>query len=215
VPQNELSNCFLLIDSNTSKRNSGNVPSTNSISDILYFTSMPDDIGTSKIANVAQTTILGRTESIKTYGSSGGRAWNLNLQFFAEDTGYAAVKTAVTAKLNWCESLVHTQYVNGLSQGLPILLFQFGDYISVRVICTSVSTSIIGPWLVDTGTLQSRTTQQVGPPAPTTFGPGGSSERLGDIVLPLFGTAHLILEDLGDRSWGFDEVRRGKHLGQL
>lgn len=203
MPQQAMRNCFLRIESTkNTRRDTANQPTPNRLTNTLFFTNMPDDIGTTKTANVTPTTILGRSETIKTYGSSGGRAWNLSLQFFAEDTGYANVRAAVTEKLNWCESLVHPQYVNGLSQGLPIVLFKFGDYLAVRTICTSVQTSLPGPWLVSA--------------ADDRFAPaiGAQGERLGQITLPLYGVANLVLEDLGDKSWGHDQVKRGAHLGQ-
>lgn len=219
MPQPLLRNCFLHIGSvGALASRSSNVPKTglNTAGDTLWFTNLPENVGTSKQANVTATNILGRSETIKTYGSSQGRAWNLDLHFFAEDPGKGAIRQAVVDKLNWCESLVYPIYANGLSQGIPRVLFKFGDYLSVMTICTSVTTNIAGPWSVnDTSNFVIRDGQINLPTGPndTAFQQNkrGAQETLGDISLPLYGTVNLVLEDIGGKSWGHFDVKAGRH----
>ena len=223
MPQPYHSTCFLRIETKGPPTSGSNTPNPDTLTDTLYFTNIPDDIGSSKQANINPTTILGRSETIKTYGSSGGRAWNLNLQFFATDAGASweeDVKKAVVDKVNWCESLVYPQYINRLSQGPPLVRFIFGDYLNVLTLCTSVQTSVTGPWLVQRKNREDDKVPTRGQflgftkNTRVTDGPGGSAEILGDIILPLYATVTLTLEDLGDQSWGHEDVRRGLHNGQ-
>lgn len=202
MPQPLLKNCWIRIESENARSlvRTSNVPASGLSFDTLFFTNLPENLGTSKQANVTSTNILGRSETIKTYGSSQGRSWNLDLQFFAEEPGKAAIEQAVVSKVNWCESLVYPIYTNGLSHGIPRLLFKFGDYLSVIVICTSVTTNIAGPWSV------TRSTR-------ARFGNLGTNESLGDISLPLYATVNLVLEDIGEKSWGHADVKGGLHNG--
>ena len=145
----EIPNCFIQILSEVrgtvSTGFSNNSVRRNSVGDRLLFTSMPQNFQSTKSANLQQTPILGRSEPIKTYGSSGARVWNVELIFFANDN----VITDVLDKIYWCESLAYPIYSNGVSQGLPVCLLAMGSYLNVKVLCSNVSTIIPEEWSIE------------------------------------------------------------------
>lgn len=189
MAQEQQGNCFLRLEPVKGAR-LRNAALGSIIENTLHFTNMPGDLGTGKSANLAQTSILGRSEPIKTYGSSGPRAWNLELQFFADDD----VEKDVDRKVSWCESLVYPIYtVMGVSLGLPPLTFVFGDYLNVRCVCSNVQTGLPGPWGLSFGN------QQADP---------ASAFRVG---LPLYATCTLTLEHTPIEPFDQDQVMRGNH----
>jgi len=196
MPPPQQGNCFIRVEGGAGiSALVSNIIGNNSVGDTLIFNSMPPDLGSTKNANINHTQILGRSETIKTYASSGTRAWNLELQFFAENDA----RKDVVHKINWCESLVYPIYIRGLSHGLPILTFVFGNYLNVRVICSDVTTHLPGPWgLVN----------------PITEKPSlgfANFETYDSVDVPLYGMINLTLIQLGDTSFGHFDVRDGLH----
>jgi hypothetical protein len=167
----------------------------------LKFQSMPPELGTSKSAEFTPVPIIGRANPLWVYGSSGERAWNLELKFFVvspptnfsereEGAGLSvdqvneACKIAVTDKINWCEALVYPIIKNGLSQGPPTIQFVFGDLINVNCICTDVQTSYPGPWYI---------------------------KSVGNVGWPMYGIVNVTLKQIGGGSISYRDVRDNLH----
>jgi len=130
IRQAIINNCFLRID------NADVEPR------ILNFTNVPDNIGTSKDSRIHENIIYGRAEPIRTWGGSEGRSWTLNLDFMAT----ANVEEEVLKKMYWCEALSYPIYKNGISLGIPVVQFKFGDYLNLLCVCNDVSVVMDGPW---------------------------------------------------------------------
>lgn len=182
---NEESNAFIqIVDKNSKSR-----------FQTLYFQNTPDELAATKSANINEVTILGRSEPIKTYGSSGPRSWTLELRFFAdrpgEVSGDSDSKERVIKWTNWCESLVYPIYKNGISYGLPKLLFVFGNILAVNCICSNVSTQWQAPWEL--------------------AGDEDENELVHDIIGPMQATVTLTLDQINVTPWGHDDVMDGKH----
>lgn len=169
----------------------------------LKFQAMPPEVGTSKSADYTPVSVLGRANPLFIYGSSGERSWNLELKFFATETGIQvpeeetqansqarvnaindSVRRQVADKINWCEALVYPIYKNNLSQGTATVQFVFGDMINVNCICTNVQSSYPGPFYIK------------------------SKSQLG---WPLFGIANLTLTQIGGGSISYQDVRDNLH----
>lgn len=97
------------------------------------------------------------------------------------------VRQQVLDKMNWCESLVYPIYKEGLSRGLPNLLFVFGDMLSVNVICTDVQSSYPGPHYL---------------------------KKHGAVGYPMYGICNLTLKQIGGRSFSHLDVRANIHNGK-
>ncbi len=198
----EINNCFLRIDTDISKLGDKgqNVPRGNT----LNFTNMPPEVGSTKSANATPIPILGRANPLWVYSYSSERSWNLELRFFVtqQDTftdldpssNNAAgvinsfdVRQQVLDKVNWCESLVYPIYIEGISRGIPKLLFVFGNMLSVKCICTDVNTSFSGPWYI-------------------------TSENT--VGYPMYGIVNLTLKQIDGRSLSHLDVRGNKHNGE-
>ena len=177
VRPEQINNCYLAIEEDSLFR----AQAQGAPIDTLIFTNMPENLGATKSANVASTAILGRSEPIRTFGSSSARAWNLNLDFFCNEDA----QRDVVDKINFCESLAYPIFREGISQGLPTILFKFGNYLNVRTICTSVTPNIPGPWEV--------------------------IDNNANIGLPYYSSVSLTLEQINSSPPGHYDVRFGRH----
>jgi hypothetical protein len=197
----EISNCFLQIDRPLSQLGDGEP--TAPIGNKLLFTSMPPELGSSKQANISPIHILGRANPLWVYSNSSERSWNLELKFFvtvnsirvagvvpgsvAKSINDFDVREQVLDKVNWCESLVYPIYIDGLSRGVPEVLFFFGDTLRVKCICTDVNTSFPGPWYIK---------------AP------------GEVGYPMHAAVNLTLKQLGNKYTNHIDVRNNRHNGK-
>jgi hypothetical protein len=187
-------NCFLRLDADGYSGTDGPPGAKPRVGEQLDFNSMPPELGSVKSATVAPVPIIGRANPLFVYSHSDERAWNLELKFFAVEDNFKnsgddineSVRRQVLDRLNWCESLVYPVYKNGISRGLPTMLFVFGDMLNVKVICTDVSTSVPGPHYIKAKNL---------------------------IGYPLFGIANLTLKQIGGRSFSHLDVRHNIHNG--
>jgi len=114
--------------------------------DKLEFQFMPPEIEEDKIADWEHFTIIGRSEPVQGWGSSGPRTFNLTLRFIAGDLTPEEVKQ----KVDFCRSLVYPDYAANLTPP-PDLLLIVGKLFSSQVICKSYRTKYMSPW--DTITL--------------------------------------------------------------
>lgn len=179
MPAELVNNCYLIIDD-------VNAGATNQQS--IKFQSMPDDLQSTKTANINEIQILGRSEPIKTYGSSGPRSWNLELHFFNNDGDSV---NEVVRWTNWLESLAYPIYLNGISYGLPRLIFAFGNILQVRVICSSVTTTWNSPWDMD-GTMT-------------------DTQFLTNVIGPMHASSQIVLDQISRIPFGHNEVFNGVH----
>ena len=97
------------------------------------------------------------------------------------------VRQQVLDKVNWCESLVYPIYIEGISRGIPQVLFVFGEMLSVKCICTDVNTSFGGPWYI-------------------------TSENT--VGYPMYGVVNLTLKQIGGGGISHLDVRNNKHNGK-
>ena len=110
----------------------------------LEFASLPVDISETTAAMYQPITILGRSEPLRVYGSTGVRTWNLDLMFCAHSSEY----NDVVRKINWCRSLCYPRYRQGICIGPPTVRLCLGFLINVRTICTSITPSWRTPWSI-------------------------------------------------------------------
>lgn len=127
-PRNPTDNAFIL-DMNTGTR--------------ITFNWMPASFSESKSANYANTQILGRSEPVLGYASSGPRVFSIPLVFAAHNDAFNEVVQTTRAVRSW----VYPDYTaSGEPQLPPRLVLQVGSWLSSRCVCRSVDIQYHAPW---------------------------------------------------------------------
>jgi len=116
----------------------------------IKFQYMPESIGENKSANWQYIDILGRSEPIRFYSSSGPRSINLCLTFHALSSRIDDVEL----KIRFLRSLVYPDYQASKSTNTPfpppVILLKIGEWLKMRSIVTNISVNRSGPWEPDT-----------------------------------------------------------------
>lgn len=116
----------------------------------LTFQMMPEIITESKAANWTPTSILGRTEPIQGFESSGERTLQLELNFLESrdqnDTSSWEQGVYVFEKVKWLRSLVYADYQQQLIRPPHAVYIFIGYLIWMRAICRDYNVSYKSPW---------------------------------------------------------------------
>lgn len=107
----------------------------------VEFQGLPDDWSLEKGANWEDITILGRSEPVKSYGSSGARTFSLTLFFRVTSDP----EVDLLPQVRFLEAVNYANYDQGVDRP-PVLLFGWGSWISTRVVSKITSQKFMGPW---------------------------------------------------------------------
>jgi hypothetical protein len=116
-------------------------------SERLEFQIFPEEISMNKAAEYASVPVVGRSEPVRSYSSSGPKTFSFELQFVASvEQGDDGDTLYVLEKVAWLESLVYPEYENNLTFPPPVVFLMIGDAIQARCITTEVNPTYSGPW---------------------------------------------------------------------
>lgn len=116
----------------------------------LEFQIFPEEISMSKAAEYTSMGIVGRSEPVRAYSSSGSKTYSFELTFVASvDQNDGGSSYDVLEKINWLESLVYPEYKNNITYPPPVVFLIVGDAINARCITTEVSPVLRGPWEIN------------------------------------------------------------------
>ena len=112
--------------------------------EVLYFQSMPQEIGDTSTPNWNDVQILGRSEPIRVYANTSARTFTFPLQFHA----FSDAREDVVNKVNFLRALQFPRYVRNVALNPPVFFLVIGDWLNERLICKSADVAWRGPWQI-------------------------------------------------------------------